>query len=268
MEHCKWKKHSGATQSGVPDDNKVCAWSLMFLTNSYSGDTSPEHGPCATTPPAARALPLIAGSQCPRDKRSPVGLKQVRGISLQTPASHEPGVPQWLLWTLLCRNIFRKACQPFPHTEETAERGVWDGLMASLETSKVLSDSWFCCYAYHSHCEAGLFLCTLQGNYPAYAFSPPSDWSPESADHRATTQNKNQTVRSHAWASKKLQGKEKERKKAQARHAKSSVNTHFVKTCSSTILTFISTYQKPWMTNIRKKICLCCILSKSMSCKG
>lgn len=59
----------------------------------------------------------------------------------------------------------------------------------------------------------GYYSATQQGKYSAYAFLPLSDWSPESADHLATTQSKNQRVCSHAQASKKLQGKEKERKK-------------------------------------------------------
>lgn len=59
----------------------------------------------------------------------------------------------------------------------------------------------------------GYYSATQQGKYPAYTFLPLFDWSPESADHLAMTQSKNQTARSHAWASKKLQGKEKEREK-------------------------------------------------------
>lgn len=111
-----------------------------FLTNSDSWDISPQHCLCASAHPAARALPLISGSQHWRAKCSPMGHWQVRYISLQTPTSHKVGVvAQWLLWSLLRGNIFWKAYEPFPCTEETTGRGVWDGLMGSLEIPKVLS---------------------------------------------------------------------------------------------------------------------------------
>lgn len=113
-----------------------------FLTNSDSWDISPQHCLCASAHPAARALPLISGSQHWRAKCSPMGHWQVRCISLQTPTSHKVGVvAQWLLWSLLRGNIFWKAYEPFPCTEETTGRGVWDGLMGSLEIPKVLSQT-------------------------------------------------------------------------------------------------------------------------------
>lgn len=66
--------------------------------------------------------------------------------------------------------------------------------------------------------EAGPAPSSLQGKGSAYPFSPQSDWSPEPADCLAVAQNKNQIVHSHAWASNKLQEKEKEKKKVKNPH--------------------------------------------------
>lgn len=205
MEHCKWKKHSRATRSGVPDENKVSAQRIFdqFRFMRYF----------------TWALPLCLCPSCSMGSAPHYWLPALEGqmqshgtLTGKVYFSADSNIAQgWSSGSsLLCGNISWKAYQPFPRTEETTERRVWGALMRSLETPKVLSKTCSSVLRIQSHSEAGLFLGTLQGNHPAYTFSPPSCWSPESADRLAMTRNRNQIVRSHAWASKKLQRKEKE----------------------------------------------------------